>query len=73
MGALMGTFDADLHWTWTPEQLVDQPIGTTPEQIDPSGISLQAALAEHLGLRLQRERRLLDVMVIDSVERPTPD
>ena len=72
-GALTGPFDADLHWTWTPEQLVNQPIGTTPEQIDPSGISLQAALAEQLGLRLQRERRALDVLVIDQIARPAPD
>lgn len=72
-GALAGPFDADLHWTWTPEQLVDQPIGTNPVQIDPSGISLQAALAEQLGLRLQRGRRALDVLVIDRITRPTVD
>ena len=68
-----GVFDADLHWTWTPEQLVNQPLGTTPEQIDPSGISLEAALAEQLGLRLQRQRRPLDVLVIERVSRPDPD
>ena len=72
-GALTGPFDADLHWTWTPEQLVDQPIGTTPVQIDPSGISLQAALAEQLGLRLQRQRRVLDVLVIGRLTRPAVD
>jgi uncharacterized protein (TIGR03435 family) len=72
-GSLSGVFDADLHWTWTPEQLVDQPIGTTPEQLDPSGISLEAALIEQLGLHLQRQRRSMEVLVIDSVKRPTPD
>ena len=72
-GTLTGMFDADLHWTWSPEQIMDQPIGTNPVQIDPSGISLQAALAEQLGLRLQRQRRTLDVLVIDRITRPTVD
>ena len=72
-GAVTGVFDVDLHWTFTPEQLADQPIGTTPLQIDPSGISLEAALIEQLGLRLQRQRRSMDVLVIDSMQRPTPD
>jgi bla regulator protein BlaR1 len=35
--------------------------------------SLFTALREQLGLRLMPSRGLVDVLVIDSVERPTPD
>jgi uncharacterized protein (TIGR03435 family) len=39
----------------------------------PEGASLFTALIEQLGLRLQSERLPVPVLVIDRVERPTPD
>ena len=37
------------------------------------GSSLTTALNEHLGLKLDSVRAPVDVVVIDSVEAPTPD
>lgn len=40
---------------------------------DPHAPELFTALTEQLGLRLESRRGPVDVLVIDSVERPTPD
>jgi uncharacterized protein (TIGR03435 family) len=56
---LTGTFDIDLEWS--PDQATsDQP-------------SLVGALQEQLGLKLESTKGPVDVLVIDHVERPTPD
>jgi uncharacterized protein (TIGR03435 family) len=71
---LEGNFDIDL--TFTPERL---PQGPPPPgapalpSFDPNGPSLFTALQEQLGLKLESERAPVEVLVIDHVERPTPD
>ena len=40
---------------------------------DASDVSLSAALREQLGLTLESARTPIDVLVMDRVERPSPD
>ncbi len=76
---LTGNFDFTL--TYTPDQLPPRAPGTASDQpvrvdgidIDPNGPSLMTALQEQLGLRLESARAPVEVLVIDHVERPTPD
>jgi uncharacterized protein (TIGR03435 family) len=65
---LKGVYDLDL--AWTPEQATG-PDGTLP-QPPPSGdgVSLNTAIQEQLGLKLDAQRGPVDVLVIESVERP---
>ena len=57
---LTGPFD--LEMTFTP----DQSAAT-------SGPSLFTAMEEQLGLKLESQRAPVEVLVIDRLERPTPD
>jgi uncharacterized protein (TIGR03435 family) len=63
---LIGTFDVAL--TWTP----DLPVGAVARG-DSTAPSLFTALEEQLGLKLESTKGPIDVLVIDQVERPTPD
>ncbi len=81
---LTGPYDIDLHWT--PEQLAQgggggsaigaggAPPGAPPfPAIDPNGPSIFTAVQEQLGLKLESTKAMVDVLVIDHVEPPTPD
>jgi bla regulator protein blaR1 len=72
---LTGTFDIQLEYT--PDQMPQIPPGVTlPPGLtlpSPDGPSLNTALQEQLGLKLDATRGPVDVLVIDSVEQPTPD
>ena len=65
---LTGAFDFDLQWTSGP---VAPAAGPTAPADD--GPSIFVALQEQLGLRLEPGRAPFDVLVVDSVQRPTPD
>jgi len=60
---LIGEFDWTLEWG--AEQGADNA--------DPLGPSMFTAIQEQLGLKLEPARGPVDVLVIDAVERPTPD
>jgi uncharacterized protein (TIGR03435 family) len=62
---LDGTYDLDLHFT--ERQTVTS--GVVPAD----GASIFTAVQEQLGLKLDSQRMPMDVVVIDSVERPMPD
>ncbi|RPI54008.1 MAG: TIGR03435 family protein, partial [Acidobacteria bacterium] len=76
---LSGNFD--FYVRWTPDRLPQRPAGTPADQpfrmngleIDPNGPSIFTALQEQLGLKLDAQRGPVEVLVIDRVERPTPD
>ena len=70
---LSGTFDVDL--LYVPEFPVG---GVSPDRLalDPrfhGRPALVTALREQLGLKLEATRGPVEVLVIDAVERPTPD
>jgi len=62
---LTGRFDIDLKWT------PDQVIGGAGAQSD--GTSLFAAIQEQLGLRLEARQAPINVLVVESAERPAED
>ncbi len=74
---LTGNFDMDLRWT--PDQVPQAspggplPGAPPPSTIVPNGPSLFTALQEQLGLKLESQRGPIEVVIIDSAERPTED
>ena len=54
---LTGTFDMDLRWSASGDD----------------GPSIFTALQEQLGLRLEPAKGLAEVVVIETIRRPTPD
>ena len=67
---LTGPYDLDLQWT------PDQPVPGAPPQeprTQGDGASLFAAMQEQLGLKLEAKRAPVEVLVIESAERPTED
>jgi uncharacterized protein (TIGR03435 family) len=59
---LLGTYDYTL--AWTPDD---------PAHAESSGPSLFTAVKEQLGLKLEMQKRPVDVIIIDHIERPTPN
>jgi uncharacterized protein (TIGR03435 family) len=69
---LSGVFDLDL--TWSPEQSPSGPDGTAPPPASSSDVvSLFTAVQEQLGLKLDAQRAPVDVLVIESAQRPVED
>lgn len=70
---LTGNFDIDL--TFTPDRMPQGPLppGVQLPPIDPNGPSLFTAVQEQLGLKLEAGRGPVEVLVIDHVERATPE
>ena len=67
---LTGRFDFDLEWT----PLVAPP-GPPPPGVpsDAAGPTLFTALQEQLGLKLESTKETIAVLVIDSVNQPSPN
>jgi uncharacterized protein (TIGR03435 family) len=71
---LTGSYEFEL--SWTPDQLPQNPPppgAPPPPPIDPNGPSIFTALQEQLGLKLESARGPVQVLVIERVDRPTPD
>jgi len=61
---LTGDYAFDLRWS---------PDADRARRVDPDFPSLFTAIREQLGLKLEATKGLVDVLVIDSAERPLPD
>ena len=74
---LQGLFEVTLEWTPDPTLLrsPEAIAAATASAATATGerITIFTALQEQLGLRLQGARAPLEVVVIDRLERPTPD
>jgi len=68
---LDGRYDIELKWT--PEAPAQGRGSNEPPAPDPNAVSIFTALQEQLGLRLNSTRETVDVLVIDTLERPTPN
>ena len=69
---LTGNWDFEL--TYAPDAGRGlTPAGTDALPASPDGPSLFTAIEEQLGLKLQPMKGPVEVVVIDSIERPTPD
>jgi uncharacterized protein (TIGR03435 family) len=70
---LDGLFDFKMHWVLPPIPAPGVPAGpdvTPPTASDPSGASIFTAI-EEIGLRLEAAKAPLEVLVIDSVQKPS--
>ena len=63
----------DLEVKYTPDRSQLPPGVELPPGIDLTGPSLFTALEEQLGLKLRPARGPVEVLVIDSVQQPTPN
>ena len=72
---LQGSFKIELNWATMPTQSLAALAAAPASEPLPSreGPTLFVALQEQLGLRLEPTVASLRAVVIDSVERPTPD
>jgi uncharacterized protein (TIGR03435 family) len=73
---LTGPFDYTLEWK--PDPSLARSTGDAARAVAAAATpgerpSIFTALQEQLGLRLQPTRAPLEVLVIDRLERPTPD
>jgi uncharacterized protein (TIGR03435 family) len=67
------TGDWDLEVSYTPDRSQVPPGVELPSWVDPNGPSLFTAIEEQLGLKLRSARGPVEVLVIDSVQQPTPN
>jgi bla regulator protein blaR1 len=72
---LTGLYDLTLKFAYEGRMPgIMGPLGAPPAPtVDPDAPSLSAALQEQLGLRLESVRGPVEVVVIDKLEKPTPD
>jgi uncharacterized protein (TIGR03435 family) len=66
-----GLFELEL--TWVADSAIAQPDAAVPTNPVLDGVSIFTALQEQAGLRLQGERGPVRVLVVDRIDRPTPD
>jgi uncharacterized protein (TIGR03435 family) len=71
---LQGLFDVLLRFSPEASRANAAPVGAqtdTPSAPDPTGPSIFTAIQEDLGLKLESSKGPVEVLVIDSVQKPT--
>jgi uncharacterized protein (TIGR03435 family) len=71
---LAGLYDAELLWTPEESPFIGPPPPGAPEfppGYDPNGPPLTTAIQEQWGLKLENQKGMVDVLVIERIERPT--
>jgi uncharacterized protein (TIGR03435 family) len=73
---LKGEYDYTLHWTPETGQGGPESLGLPPQAepaapVDSKGPSIFTALQEQLGLKLESQRGPVEIIVIESVEKPS--
>ncbi|HEV1286106.1 MAG TPA: TIGR03435 family protein [Bryobacteraceae bacterium] len=72
---LTGEYDYKLEWTPDPRERGPESIGLPPEpprqRAETNGPSIFTAVQEQLGLRLVSQKGPVEIVVIDSVEKPS--
>ena len=68
---LDGRYDIELKWV--PEQQGVAPGRPEPAVSDPNAPSIFTAVQEQLGLKLDATRAMVEVLIIDTLEHPTPN
>ncbi len=69
---LTGVFDLTLEWT-PPQPLRSPDAGAVDPGVESGRPSIFTAVQEQLGLRLEPQTGPIDVLVIDQIDRPSPD
>jgi len=69
---LTGTFDAEIDFA-REQRRIGPPIDPSALEAPASAVSIYTAVQEQLGLRLESRRGPVEVLVIDRIERPTPN
>jgi uncharacterized protein (TIGR03435 family) len=68
---LEGYYDFTLNWT--PDRRVPEPPDSDQPTADANGPSLFTALQEQLGLRLVPQKGPVEILMIDHIEKPSPN
>jgi uncharacterized protein (TIGR03435 family) len=68
---LKDLYDIDLKWTPETRQLAERVSPAGPEPPLPDQPSIFTAIQEQLGLKLEAAKSPIEVLVIDSVQKPT--
>ena len=63
--------DYDMTLKWTPDDYQPPPLKPNAPPPDPNNPSIFTALQEQLGLKLESSKGPVEVLVIDSVQKPS--
>jgi uncharacterized protein (TIGR03435 family) len=73
---LAGRYDIDLQWT-PPAARGRGPAGDAPPipapPLNANGATLETAIQEQLGLKLEPSRGPVPMLIVEHAEQPTPD